>query len=1147
MNRRLWRLLALGLLIVGGSVSPVACAQARWPIFSTTTPGTAQDSPSGVMPAPTGTPSAESVSQEEALAADIAVLLEQASLEVREVVVAGDEVIVCLDVSSAELAAGGWLGIEALNEAVRRALVDVTWTTLFVHAWDDTEGRCVALSDFAPATAAIVQPLEEMPDPGLLEATALAAGEFPQSLQGKTVYVSAGHGWFFNGTTWRTQRPVYQGFIEDHNNAEVVTQYLIPYLENAGATVIPVRERDWNPASVIADNDAGPATYAEVGVWTTGSHTAGGYNGGTYRFADADANAVTATATWTLSVPEDGTYALYAWIYPGSNRIHDARYTIAHAGGATEVRLDQRVMPRTWRYLGTFPFKAGVATVTLDNRTSGAGGVVVADALRLGGGTFDTLAGLPLLAPATSYAPSTPPGSPPWKLWWESATFYWAQRGGLDPDEWPYFNDVVARPMFARWHQRVAGTNAIDNAVYISWHTNGSSGTARGTVSYIHNGDTYPVTPGSTALQAAVHDELIHDIRAGWNAAWIDRGKGRLDLGEIRMLWDPTYEHARIPGVLLEIAFHDNPDDAEALKEPLFNQLAARAVYQGIVAYFDARDGHPGDLVLAPDPPVAVSARNVGDGTLRISWAPSPVDGIGLGGAAATGYRVYTSPDGFAWGAPTAVVGTSLTLSGLMQGQTLYMKVTATNAGGESFPTEVVGARVGVARLLLINGFDKLNRSGLVVESDPVENVNLRMWLDQINSQLYVVHHGQAVPEFYAWDSASNEAVARGDVILTAYSIVDWILGEEGGGANESLSATERDLLRAYLSAGRALFISGSEYAWDLEALGRDPDFLHNTLATDYVADDAATYQVRPAGAGIFAGLGDLSFDAPEEYDVDYPDVLAPYTASGAQVALTYVGGSAAGQAAAIQSALATPSGPGCYRVLALGFPFETIRPAQRAQVMERALDFLDCAVDTTITWPEDGGYYRTSPQLRGLVMGADTTGAEVQLQRSDGLYWTSAGWSPTAAWLVAQMAALPEWTYWVPLGEGAYTLRARATGPTSVDDTPAQVVFGVDITAPFMPTVVTPTGAITITAPLFDLVWIAPDDAGSPLHYEVQIDGRLYGTATVGPYAVTVGSGMHVWRVRAVDAAGNASAWSEEGWFVVDVEQLFLPLTLRQ
>jgi len=784
-------------------------------------------------------------------------------IAVHSVSAEGESITVCLEVPVDDLAADGWLGMEAIEESVSNALIPLPWQALSVQALDAESGTCRPLSDFAPATQPDRIGLEaELERAGLMAALAAeppalnadAATMYPASLAGKTVYISAGHGWFWNGSAWKTQRIPYQSIIEDHNNAEAVTQYLIPYLENAGATVMPVRERDWSASAAVADNDAGIPSYVETGSWSTGG-SGTGYAGGSYRYAVATEGGSTATATWALNVTEQGVFAVYAWVFPGSNRVPDAHYTVHHAGGSTEVLVDQRVFPNTWRYLGTFPFHTGVATVQLSNRTDATGGpyAVIADAIRIGGGTFDSLSGLPLLTSATTYAGGDPPTSAPYEPWWETSTFYWSQHVGLDPydSRWDYYNDVVARPMAARWYQE---TSTAD-AVYISWHTNGSNGTVRGTVSYVHNEETYPRTDGSLQLQAAVHDELVHDIRAGWDANWRDLNKRQLNLGELRMLWDPDYAYARVPGVLLEIAFHDNYDDALALKDPGFNQLAARAVYQGIVGYFDGLDGHPGDLVLAPEPPTHLRVENIGAGSLRAAWQASPTDAVGLRGAAAMAYHVYTSIDGFAWGAPVTVAGTETVLTGLSVGETRYVKVTGINAGGESFPTEVLGARVGDAALLIVSAFDKLNRFGLVPENDPVEGYNLRMWVDQMNSYDYVVHHGQAVPAEYAWDSASNEAIMAGSITLGAYDLVDWILGEETTSVDGTFNSTERALVDAYLAQDRALMVSGSEFGWELEELGGGPDFLHNTLHTDYVADDAATYTARPVAGRAFSGL----------------------------------------------------------------------------------------------------------------------------------------------------------------------------------------------------------------------------------------------------------------------------------------------------
>ncbi len=1037
---------------------------------------------------------------------------------------AGDVITVCLDVPPATLRAGDGIGAEMVAETVRVALTSLDWRILHVQSRDPLTQQCRALSEFLPQVAPVnlAAPNAEPELPSKQPTSANAV----QSLSGKTVYISAGHGWQWGkdysdsyAAKWLTQRGIYQGFIEDHNNAEVVAQYLIPYLQNAGANVIPVRERDWSPQRIIADNDAGAPIYSETGVWSAGAGA--GYNGGAYRVATSVNGSATAVATWQMSAPQTGVYALYAWVLPDVSRATDAHYTIHHAGGVSTVELNQRTYPQTWRYLGTFPFYAGPITVTLDNSASVTGATVMADALRLGGGAFDSLAGIETLAP-----------QPPNKPWWETSTRYYAQWMGLDPNDWSSFNDVVARPIFARWNYADSGGNA--QAVYISWHTNGYNGAARGTESYVYN-DAATRTAGSVELQQAVHDELIRDIRAGWDAAWTDRGKKQADLGEVRALWDSN-PAARMPGVLLEIAFHDQVDDANALKDPGFEQLAARAVYQGILHYFETSDGVA--LTELPEPPTHLRVENQGSGNVRVSWNASPTDGVGLVGDAATGYRLYTSPDGFAWSAPIAVSALNHTLTGLTHGQTLYVKVTATNAGGESFPTEVLGARVGESKLLIVNAFDRINRYGLYVDDDTLMGPSQRLWLDRLNRRDYAVHHGQAIPAQYAWDSASNEAVYDDLVNLRHYQVVDWLLGEESSSADGTLNPAERAALAAFLANDGALFISSAELAWDLEEIGRDPNFLHQTLRTDYIADDAGTYTVSAVAGGAFAGLPDFTFDAPGEYDADYPDVIAPYPGGDATETLRYGGGT--GGVAAVQFA------QGCRRYLGLGFPFEVIRPEFRGAVMTAALDFLGVclqAADTSIAQPQANGYYSSTPAFNGVATGGGIVRIEVQIRRDgDHSFWTGSEWG-AQTWVTA--AGTTAWAYALPaLTDGAYSLQARAV-VTQPEATPAAAGFIYDATPPLAPTPVEPTGTVTIWQPA--LRWLAPADNGSPLSYQIELDGQIH-PATGTSYPVSPGAGAHSWRVRAVDAANNIGPWSVPMNFTIEVESvaLYLPLVLR-
>ncbi len=1018
-------------------------------------------------------------------------------------------VTVCVQIAPETLRADECLVVGEVEARVRQALTPLSWTALSVQAIPPEGGACRPLSDY------LGTPVHSSPT----EAAPVVPRTSSRSLAGKTVYVSAGHGWQWTGWAWRTQRGVYQEIIEDHNNAEAVDQYLIPYLEHAGATVIPVRERDWNPVRLLADNEITSTGYTEAGAWITGTYGAG-YRGGRYRFATTVTRTATATATWTITVPVRGSYALYAWVYPGRNRAPDAHYVIYHAAGSTEVTLNQQIHPTTWRYLGTYPCDSGAISVTLDNHSASTHTVVIADALRLGGGMFDALTDI-----------ETSASAPPNKPWWESAVYYYSQWVGLDADEWAVynggdFNDVVARPMFARWQHKNAG----EDAVYISWHTNGFNGGARGTESYVHNGDTYTRTEQSLALQNALHTELIHDIRAGWDAGWTDRGKKQANLGELRLLWDDD-PATRMPGTLFEIAFHDQPDDAAALKDPRFEQLAARALYQGLVHYFEARDGV--DLVELPEPPTHLRAQNVGSGRVRIAWSPSPTDTQGLLGDAANGYRLYVSRDGFAWGKPLPVSGTVVTLTDQAPGTKLYIRVTAVNDGGESFPTEVLGVRVGMPSLLIVNGFDKLNASELVPDDDPVEERNLRMWLAQMNRRDYVVAHGDALPDFLAWDSASNEAVQDGSVSLTAYPLVDWLLGRESTEEDGTLNAAERAALSDYLASGGDLLLSGSELAWDLDDQGRDPDFLHEQLHVAYRADSAATHQVTPTVTGAFAGLGGFAFGGPSVYLVDSPDVLSPTV--GATVALSYSGG--------ITGAAAIQYQNGCQRTLVFGFPLETIPSNARRDVMARAVSFLgECLPHAEILSPQAGGVYSHTPAFSGLAAGNEITRVEVQIRQA-GRYWDGAQWG-ASTWLTA--SGVSTWTSPLPpLADGLASVLARPITTQSLTVTP-WITFTFDATPPSAPQLLDLPNGESLTLRLVTLRWRAPADL-LPLHYQVEVDGAFCETdATL--ISLDLSRGTHVWRVRAIDAAGNVGPWSERRTFTIvrELHKVFLPLLLR-
>jgi hypothetical protein len=789
----------------------------------------------------------------------------------------------------------------------------------------------------------------------------LPSAPFAGSLSGKAVYLSAGHGWYWHPDyeTWLTQRPVWENLVEDFNNAEVVNQYLLPYLYNAGADVWTVRERDMlTEEMTVTVDDPG---FSQSGQWLPPSEPPAGSSLVFPSLQTPASATATASATWTFTPSVTASAAVYVWYAHGPDRAPDALYGIEHAGGSSEQCVDQTVHGLTWRYLGTYPFYAGrPASVSLSNVSAVQGRTVSAGAVRAGGGVGDQLGGSDPLSPDTSGRPR-----------WEEASRYWAMFQGAPPSVYhpstsDIYDDVTARPRYAEWEKPES-----EEAVFVSWHTNGSTHhDASGTESYIYDGTWGGIwTPGSDTLQYFLHRTLVKDIRAAWDPDWVDQGMLADNFGEVRLL-------ETMPGVLLEIAYHDDTEDTHALLDPRFAQLSARSIYRGIARYFAYKDGV--SPIFLPEPPAGLAVRNSGPGQLTLNWLPSPTDGTGPLGDDATGYRVYTSPDGFAWDHGVPAAGTSHTLDGLAPGQLLFVRVTGVNVGGESLPTATLAARVaerGQATVLLVEAFNRNDRSfatwqddGVSIEDGGVTGPSLRLYADHANRHDYSIQHGLAIAR--PFDSATRNMLHASwqspppPLSLNAYAIVDWMSGEESSpeepipvGATEiALSQADQTLLAAFMEQGRSLFISGSEIGLDLVQRGHGEEFYGSVLKAAYLGSDAfkrnwGTYPnlVLPTAGGLFDGLEAFHFDDGTHgtYDANRVDYFLPLPEdSRSTSALLY-------QAGIGHAGLSWASG-GCSRLVYLAFPFETIYPAETRQaVMARAMDFLDaCAPEHAMYLP---------------------------------------------------------------------------------------------------------------------------------------------------------------------------------------------------
>jgi hypothetical protein len=225
-------------------------------------------------------------------------------------------------------------------------------------------------------------------------------------LQNRHLALWQSHGLYYNIRTdrWLWQRERVFQTVEDKYTMSYILPYLMPMLENAGATVFLPRERDTQTNEVIVDNNGstGKSIYRERGgAIETGGNSGFGFTKkqlentdnpfvlGTYRKASARANENT-LFEWLPDIPDDGWYYVSVAYKTLPNSTQNAHYTVYHTGGQTEFSVNQQMGGSTWIYLGRFFFKKGIHSeagrVTLSGASRNRASMLTADAVRFGGG-----------------------------------------------------------------------------------------------------------------------------------------------------------------------------------------------------------------------------------------------------------------------------------------------------------------------------------------------------------------------------------------------------------------------------------------------------------------------------------------------------------------------------------------------------------------------------------------------------------------------------------------------------------------------------------------------------------------------------------------------------------------------------------------
>jgi hypothetical protein len=193
--------------------------------------------------------------------------------------------------------------------------------------------------------------------------------------------------------------------------------------------------------------------------------------------------------------------------------------------------------------------------------------------------------------------------------------------------------------------------------------------------------------------------QIVGDIRATANPRWTQR-----------WMWDRSYSESRrpeVPAMLLELLSHQNFEDMRYGLDPRFKFIVSRAIYKAILRHIS--DQYGTDYCVAPLPVHSFATAPAENGAVRLSWLPT-VDSL-ESTATPTAYILYTRQGDSGFDGGRVVTDTSVTV--MQTSDVIYSyRVTAINAGGESFPSQTLAVcqRTDArATAMVINGFDRLS------------------------------------------------------------------------------------------------------------------------------------------------------------------------------------------------------------------------------------------------------------------------------------------------------------------------------------------------------------------------------------------------------------------------------------------------------
>lgn len=825
------------------------------------------------------------------------------------------------------------------------------------------------------------------------------------------------HGWYFNNKKerWEWQRPRLFQTVEDLLPLSFTIPYLIPMLENAGANVWVPRERDMQKHAIVVDNDHVDSTsaYLEVvrdtlHIWQAGQKPGfaigsppyeSGENPflmGSYRQVQCDTVA-SAQISWIPYLPAAGYYGVYVSYVHSDSNTTAAQYTVYHRGGKTSFAVNQQMGGATWVYLGRFKFNKGrddeQGKVVLTNKGTHTEDYITADAVRFGGGVGNIMR----------------EGKQSGRARFIEGARYYLQYAGMpdtlvysfNKDTNDYNDDYTSRGEWVNYLQGApGGPNRDRDAAGLkvpidlscSFHTDAGitrNGKVVGTLGIysLTDDDTATVFPNGVSRLACrdltdiLQTQIVQDLRQTYTSDW-----------NRRSLYNARYSEAyrpNVPAALMEFFSHQNFVDMQYGMDPRFRFDFSRALYKGMLKFISSQ--YQKAYTIQPLPVDHMQVVFSDSHEVTLTWRPV-IDTLEET-AVPDHYVVYTRINDQGFDNGRVVTEPKCVIRNLVPGKVFSFKVTALNAGGESFPSEILS--VGYPQnardtVLIINGFDRicapemidLNHfkgfanfrdegvpyqydlgytgpqfdfypfSKFVTNDAPgwgASQANYETTILVGNTFDYPARHGRAILSAgYAYISASDESVMHDLIDMKEYDLVDLIMGEERTTPYPDNPAVKEFktlpiVLQAkivdYCQSGGGLFMSGAHIGTDLFE-GRkegDPDiqFARDILKYQWVTNHAAASGAFHSADSNFIQLPyNFTYNitlGKDIYRVESPDAIIPadslattilrYTENNFSAAIAYQGD---------------------YRLIIMGFPFETIRGAiQRRALIRDVLQFL--------------------------------------------------------------------------------------------------------------------------------------------------------------------------------------------------------------